>query len=168
MASCGAAEIAGVLAVPLGTVRSRLAEARRRLSERLLGGSREADPDERSRRERWNRFYVDAFARLYDGRRDEFLSHYAPGMEVVAGRKRFPGRGKLEFEIDGDLRTGTLTEPVEVFSSGNLSVLDCRITNPPEDPTRCPTAMALVISRRGDLCHRVYLYPGERVQLPAG
>jgi len=161
-------QIAETLDIPVGTVRSRLAEARRQLSESLLSGSREADAEERRTRERWNRFYGDAFSRLYDGRRDEFLSHFRRDMEVIAGRKRFPGRGKLEVEIDGDLDTGTLTEPVRVFSSGNLSVLDCKITNPPKDPTRCPEAMAIVVCRKGDLSHRVYLYPGERLPLPAG
>jgi RNA polymerase sigma-70 factor (ECF subfamily) len=130
-------QIAELLAVPVGTVRSRLAEGRRLLAESLEGGSREADPEERRNRDHWNLFYRDAFSRLYDGRRDEFLAHYRGVQEIVAGRKRFPGHGKLEFEIDGDLETGTLTEPVELFTSGNLTVMDCKITNPPDDPTRC-------------------------------
>ena len=161
-------QIAEILAIPIGTVRSRLADGRRRLSERLLAGAREGDPHERRNRETWNRFYKDAFSRVYDGRRDEFISHYRKDMDVFAGRKHFPGRAKLEVEIDGDLESGTLTEPVQVYTSGNLSVLDCRITNPPENPTRCPQAMALVISRQGEFATKAYLYPGERLKQPTG
>lgn len=161
-------QIAEFLGIPVGTVRSRLADARRRLSERLLESPQSADPAERQDREEWNQFYVDAFSRLYDGRRDEFVSHFRSDMDVVVGGKRFPGRGKLEFEVDGDLRTGTLTEPVRIHSSGNLSVLDCAITNPPEDPTRCPEAMAIVVCRQGPRSNRVYLYPGERLPRSTG
>jgi RNA polymerase sigma-70 factor (ECF subfamily) len=156
-------QISDLLAIPVGTVRSRLAEARRQLSEDLLQGARVGDPEECRNRDRWNDYYTDSFARLYDGRRDEFLSHYRTDMEVIAGRKRFPGRGKLEYEVDGDLETGTLTEPVRVFTSGSLSVLDCKVTNPPENPTRCPVAMALVICRQGEFATRAYLYPGSRL-----
>jgi RNA polymerase sigma-70 factor (ECF subfamily) len=160
-------EIAETLAVPLGTVRSRLSEARRKLSEELLGSSRSVDEEERRRRETWNRYYVDAFARVYDGRRDDFISHYCPDVEVIAGKEVFRGRAKVEQEVDGDLETGTLSEPVRVLTSGNLTVIDCKITNPPDDPARCPQGMALVVCRQGDRSHRVYLYPGQRVPLPA-
>ena len=154
--------ISEILAVPVGTVRSRLSDARKRLSEGLLNGTREADPDERENRERWNQFYVGAFERLYEGRRDEFLSHYRPDMEVVSGRKRFLGRGKLEAEVDGDLDTVTLMDPVRVYTSGDLSVLDFQVLNPPENPTRCPEQMAIVVCRTGALSHRIYLHPGAR------
>lgn len=159
-------EIAETLALPIGTVRSRLSEARRRLADDLLGLSRSCDEEERRRRDTWNRYYFSAFARLYDGRRDEFIDHYHPDMEVVAGRKRFRGRAKIEAEVDGDLQTGTLTEPVRILTSGNLSVIDCRITNPPDQPARCPVGMALVVCREGDRSRRAYLYPGQRIPLP--
>jgi RNA polymerase sigma-70 factor (ECF subfamily) len=155
-------QISQLLAIPVGTVRSRLSDARKRLSDALLGGSREADPDERVHRERWNDYYVHAFERLYEGRRDEFLSHYRPDMEVVAGRKRFLGRGKLETEVDGDLDTVTLMDPVRVYSSGDVSVLDFEVVNPPENPTRCPEQMAIVVCRTEGLSHRIYMYPGAR------
>ncbi len=156
-------EISEILAIPVGTVRSRLADARRRLSEQLIGAAREADPGERSAREHWDQFYVDAFARLYDGRRDEFLAHYRRDMVVVAGRKRFLGRAKLEVEVDGDLDSVTLMNPVRVFSSGDLSVLDFKVINPPENPTRCPQEMAIVVCRREGLSHLLYMYPGARL-----
>jgi RNA polymerase sigma-70 factor (ECF subfamily) len=159
-------EIAETLALPVGTVRSRLSEARRRLADDLLGLSRSCDEEERRRRDDWNRYYFGAFARLYDGRRDDFIDHYRPDMEVIAGRTRFRGRGKIEEEVDGDLQTGTLTEPIRILTSGNLSVIDCRITNPPDQPARCPVGMSIVLSRRGDRSHRAYLYPGQRVPLP--
>lgn len=161
-------DIAECLAIPVGTVRSRLADARRRLSERLLGSPQVEDPGDRRVREEWREFYVDAFARLYDGRRDEFLGHFRTDLDVYAGGKRFPGRSKLEYEVDGDLRTGTLMDPVQVHTSGNLSVLDFKITNPPDDPTRCPEEMAIVLCRRGTQVDRIYLYPGERRSRPTG
>lgn len=155
-------QISELLAIPVGTVRSRLSDARKRLSESLLGSARDADPKEVRNREHWNQFYVQAFSRLYDGRRDEFISHYRPDMVVVAGRKRFLGRAKLEAEVDGDLETVTLMNPVRVFSSGDLTVLDFKVINPPEDPTRCPEEMAIVVCRTGGLSHLLYMYPGSR------
>jgi RNA polymerase sigma-70 factor (ECF subfamily) len=156
-------QISELLAIPVGTVRSRLAEGRRLLAESLLQDSRQPDPDERSHRERWNGFYTDMFARLNDGHREQFLDHFRPDMEVVSGRKRFPGRDKLELEVDGDLESGTMTEVVRAFTSGSVSVMDCKVLNPPDDPARCPVAMAFIVCRTGDRSHRIYMQPGPRI-----
>lgn len=159
-------EISEELAIPVGTVRSRLAEARRRLTEELTALSPGPDVDERRTRESWNRFYVGAFEKVNQGRRDVFVDHLLPDMVVISGRKLFRGRGKLELEIDGDIATGTLSHPMRVFSSGNVTVVDCKVTNPPNDPARCPVGFALVVVRQGDRGQKAYLYPGQRVPLP--
>jgi RNA polymerase sigma-70 factor (ECF subfamily) len=159
-------EISDELAIPVGTVRSRLAEARRKLSDELTSLSHEPDADERRSREAWNRFYADALDKVNRGVRDDFINHCRADMKVVAGRQVFHGRSKIELEIDGDIETGTLTHPVRIHSSGNITVIDTKVTNPPTMPTRCPVGFTLVIYRSGDRTHRAHLYPGRRVPLP--
>jgi RNA polymerase sigma factor (sigma-70 family) len=160
-------EISQELGVPLGTVRSRLAEARRRMADDLLSLSPGPDPDERRSRETWNRYYVDAFEDVNRGFRDDFLAHFRDDVELIFGRKRFRGRSKLELEIDGDIETGTRSHAIRVCTSGNVTVVDCKVVNPPDNPARCPVGMSLVVCRQGDRSHRAYLYPGRRVPLPA-
>jgi RNA polymerase sigma-70 factor (ECF subfamily) len=159
-------EISEELAIPVGTVRSRLSEARRKLADELTSLSQEPDDEERRSREAWNRFYVRCFEQVNHGVRDDFIDHYLPNMVVIAGRKTFRGRSKLEIEIDGDIETGTLSQPVRICSSGNVTVIDTKVTNPTNQPNRCPNGFALVVCRRGDRSHRAYLYPGKRPPLP--
>lgn len=161
-------EIADELAIPVGTVRSRLAEARKKLTADLESLSHGSDPDERRSREAWNRFYADALDRVNRGHRDAFIDHCRVDMKVFAGRQCFRGRKKIEAEIDGDIATGTLSHPMRIYTSGNLTIIDSKITNPPDQPARCPVGFSLVIYRTGDLSHRAHMYPGQRVPLPDG
>lgn len=164
---CSYEEISGELAIPIGTVRSRLAEARRQLLENLTSLSREPDPEERRGREAWNRFYADGFEQIKRGYRDDFVNHYLPDMVMTYDRKVFRGRAKLELEIDGDIETGTVSDPVRICSSGNVTVIDAKVTNPVDNPARCPVGFSIVVCRRGDRSHRAYFYAGQRVPLPA-
>lgn len=159
-------EISAELAIPVGTVRSRLAEARRKLSDDLTSLSQQPDYDERRSRQAWNRFYADALAKVNRGVRDDLINHCLENMQVIAGGQVFRSRLKMELEIDGDIETGTLTHPVRIHSSGNISVIDTRVTNPPDQPARCPVGFTVVIYRTGDRSHRAYMYPGKRVPLP--
>lgn len=159
-------DISQELGVPVGTVRSRLAEARRRMADDLTSRSPGPDAAERRAREAWNRYYVDAFESVNRGFREGFLSHFRPDVELNFGRKRFRGRSRLELEVDGDIESGTLSHPVRVCSSGNVTVVDCKVVNPPDQPNRCPVGWSLVICRQGDLSHRAYLHPGQRAPLP--
>lgn len=159
-------EISDELAIPVGTVRSRLAEARRKLAEDLVSLSQQPDDGERRSRMAWNRFYRDALEKINQGCRDDFIRHCRVDMHVIAGRQLFRGRTKIEDEIDGDIETGTLSHPVRIHTSGNVSIIDCKVTNPPDQPDRCPVGFALVVCRQGDLTHRAYMYPGQRIPLP--
>jgi len=159
-------EISEELAIPVGTVRSRLAEARRRLAEDLLSLSKEPEPEEQRSRSAWNRFYRDAMTMANEGRREEFIEHFRTDMTFISGRKVFRGRAKLELEVDGDIESGTLSHPMRILSSGNITVIDCKVTNPPQNPSRCPAGYALVVCRSADRSHRAYLYPGQRAPLP--
>lgn len=160
-------EISDELGIPVGTVRSRLSEARRKLVDELSTLSQEPDDAERRARAGWNRYYAAAFEQVNAGRRDDFLSHYLPDMTVVSGRKLFRGRAKLELEVDGDIETGTRNYPIRICSSGNVTVIDSKVVNPPDNPRRCPVGFAFVVCRQGDRSHRAYLYPGQREPLPA-
>ena len=159
-------EISQELAVPIGTVRSRLAEARRRMAEELIALSPGPDDEERRSRDLWNRYYADALEEMNRGYPGNFLAHFRPDIELVFGSKRFRGRSKLELEIEGDLQTGTLSHAVRVCTSGNVTVVDCKVVNPPNDPARCPVAMSFVTCRKNDISHRAFFHLGKRVPLP--
>jgi RNA polymerase sigma-70 factor (ECF subfamily) len=160
-------EISGELAIPVGTVRSRLSEARRQLMDTLTSLSQEPDYEERRSRESWNRYYVDSFEQIKRGRPEGFVGHFLPDMVMTYDRKVFRGRAKMELEIDGDIETGTVSDPVRLSTSGNVTVIDAKVTNPPDNPARCPVGFSIVVFRRGDRSPRANFYAGRRVPLPA-
>ncbi|HXG60152.1 MAG TPA: RNA polymerase sigma factor [Planctomycetota bacterium] len=155
-------EIARILGVPVGTVRSRLAEVRRRLSEALASeaaarhGAGDRDAEARARHD------GELLARLHFGARDAFLRRFSSDLELRLEGRWYRGRERLELEVDGDLRAGTKYFPVRALGSGPVSVLEFRIENPPDNPFRCPPAGSLVYIHRGQAVARAFVYMAAR------
>jgi RNA polymerase sigma factor (sigma-70 family) len=160
-------EVSSILGVPVGTVRSRLSDAKIRLSEILLSsaGSRD-DAQERLQSER-QAFYEDAFRALYLGQRDRFLSHYADDLHLLwSTGTQSHGREHFDVEMDTDLRTGVRVQPKRIMASGDITVVEGAIANPPETPFLCPPGCVLVMKEGVRQVQRLHIHLAERLPLP--
>ncbi len=155
-------DIGAILGIPVGTVRSRLAEARSRLGGLLLETLGAEDGEARALAERRRRFYVEAFRDLYRGGRDAFLSCFTDDLLLLADGTRLRGRRHLEGEVDGDLAAGVLFRPERVLASGELTVVEGAWENPPEDPRHCPPAASMVFFGGEDRVHRLHIHSSPR------
>ncbi len=160
-------EISSILSVPVGTVRSRLFDAKVRLSEILLSsaGGRD-DAHERLQAERRD-FYEDSFRTLYRGLRDKFLSHYADDLHLLwsTGTQSY-GRAHWDVSMDDDLRTGVRIQPKRILASGDITVVEGVLANPPETPYLCPPGCVLVMKEGTSQVQRLHIHLAKRPPLP--
>ncbi|MEH6718644.1 MAG: sigma-70 family RNA polymerase sigma factor [Aurantimonas endophytica] len=157
-------DLAAILAVPIGTVRSRLSQSKRKLAEMLLDTAGLCDPDARSQSREHQQFYAEAFRGLLrPAERDHYLSHFAEDILLFrGGGTPVVGRSFIAQEVDEDTDAGILLEPQRVLSAGNVSVVEGRFVNPPEDPFHCPPGVAFVIFRREDKATRMHIHLSPR------
>jgi RNA polymerase sigma factor (sigma-70 family) len=161
-------EVSSILGVPVGTVRSRLFDAKIRLSEILLSSIGGRDDAHESLQSERRAFYEDAFRSLYRGRRDKFLSHYADDLHLLwSTGTQSRGRAYFDVEMDTDLRTGVRIQPKRIMASGNITVVEGAIANPPETPHLCPPGCVLVMKEGAKQVERLHIHLAKRPPLPA-
>ncbi len=162
-------EVASILGVPVGTVRSRLFDAKIRLSDLLLSSAAGRDDAHEKLQAERKAFYEDAFHSLYRGHRDKFLSHYADDLHLLwSTGTQSHGREHFDVEMDTDLRTGVRIRPKSVMASGNVTVVEGVVVNPPEKPNLCPPGCVLVMKEGRRQVERLHIHLAGRPPPPAG
>jgi RNA polymerase sigma factor (sigma-70 family) len=142
-------DIARILCVPVGTVRSRLHQAKLKLVDEW---QRHVDSGTSffEQSEEWNHFYLTAFSAMHhhDNYKNRFVHHLQKDMQVVlAGGKQDNGRRLFEKMVMEDRSVGSWLAPVNVVSCGNISVVEARHFNSAEHPHHCPLRSVLVLYR---------------------
>jgi RNA polymerase sigma-70 factor (ECF subfamily) len=161
-------EIAKILGIPVGTVRSRLSQVKLKLSDALLKTAGLDLGNERVRQESQARSIQESWEKLYQqGERETFLADYSRNLVMhYSDGETLCGITHLEKEINGDLETGTRVIVQRVLSCRTVSILEGQILNPPENPFRCPPGMTLVFHHNGRRIERVRLYFAPRPPKP--
>ena len=117
-------EIATILGIPIGTVRSRLAESRAKLASIL---TQQSPPKKNNKAKEMEDFYQFHFSDLYNSAviRNAFLDHFDKHVfiSLTSGATKI-GAEYMKSEIEFDLKHGARSTLAEVNSSGNVSVLE--------------------------------------------
>ena len=156
-------EIAQVLRIPVGTVRSRLAAAR----EKLLSFRNAPDTSDHALKEaqEWSNYYYNAWHHLYDDRqaRKQFIDHFHASLNIryTSGRSG-KGRAILEGLINDDLNYGSTFKAEEIASSGNITLIEGININQPEYIDRCPPSSIFVLFREGDKIETFHIFDSCR------
>jgi len=161
-------EIAGVLGIPVGTVRSRLSQARTALKLALtaaatrVGGELLSELEARAThmRERFDAFYLEGDRGLW--------ALYVDDLDLrFSGAAPRRGRVHLESEFLDDVHHGVRLEVGELVYGPSVSVLDATLHNPVHDPYRCPPNGTMLSLHSGGRISRVHIYMAPRTFDPA-
>lgn len=144
--------IASVLGVPVGTIRSRLSEARRILSRSLIDLANAAHTEHRAVVETRTELFHSIYAEYNRGARcTVFRSALTADAELrQAGTAVERGRDCIGDWLEGDLDIGMQVELSDVIAGAGITVVEGSFRNPPEHPEHCPRATTHVYLHDGD------------------
>ncbi len=163
-------EIAAILGVPVGTVRSRLSQVKIKLADALLETAGLAHDEARRLTESRTRYLGAAAEEINSGQGYELLLNAysdAPTC-VLSGGRTLHGRRAVIESLEGDLEAGIKMHPTNVLASKDITVFEAVFENPRDDPFRCPPATTQVHFQRDGLTHRVHLHFAPRSRKEGG
>ena len=157
-------QIAALCEVPIGTVRSRLSQARRKLAEALLATA-DAPYDDAAALTEAQRIQGEEVLR--SARRGTFAEALAelwsPTVELTwpSGR-RTQGFDYLVGAMERDLSDGVRQTLVNVVASREVVIWESDLVSPPEDPFHCPPSVVWVQLLEAGRVQRVRFFHPRR------
>lgn len=153
-------EMAGLCGVPVGTVRSRLHQARSRLGTMLLEAVDEAHPDARMFVNRRQREVMELFAAAEQGDFGRATASTWSSELTMVGPDGAPSRGRdaIVKIMEADLAAGVRQRPLQVTASHRFTIIEAALLSPPWDPTHCPPGVVWLLTMNGEQVARLRLF----------
>ena len=140
--------IAQVCGVPVGTVRSRLSQARAKLAGALEATAAGVHSEARLRTAA---SWEEARGTLSAAEAGDFgkvlKEDWSPEVALMSGAAWRGDAALLERAMDGDLTAGVRQRPVNVAAGRSLTVWEMDIVNPADNPGHCPPSVAWIMTR---------------------
>jgi RNA polymerase sigma factor (sigma-70 family) len=159
-------QIAAITGVPIGTVRSRLSDGKKKLSK-LWHQSNDIGSSVFETDQYWNVFYQEVCPGAYSHSNllSDFYSHLALDMKLIfTSGKSAIGRSIFKQGIDDDMEHGSRIKSVDsCCTSGNLTVLKVSFLNSSEFPQHCPQNSYLTFLRKDNQLAEMRLYHSQRI-----
>lgn len=150
-------QIAQILDIPVGTVRSRLAESRAKLSQLFA----KCNYEKSAKANEMECFYQYHMENIYDDNRVRncFLNHFDKQVSFsVTSGKVIKGPGYMHALVEFDMSNGVRTILTEVNSSGNVSILELASINPAHKPDICPLTGTFIAVHPKSKAEKVFLH----------
>lgn len=157
-------EIAAILGVPVGTVRSRLSRAKTKLADALLETTGLEHDEARLLREYQARYWTAALDEMNRGEGYEMFADPFSDDPVWAYTDGTVGRGRafLAAFLEDDVETGVKLHLTNVLVSKDTLIIENDFENPHDDPFHCPPATSMVFFYRDGRIHRARQYYAPR------
>lgn len=156
-------DIAEACGVPVGTVRSRLSEARRRLARGLQDSAEasHAGPAVAERRHQEAEAMIGSFD--HGGFAPVMADLWLPTIEIRwASGRRTTGFDYPRRSIDRDLSDGVRFQLTNVTGGRDAAIWETALINPPDDPDHCPPAAIWVQQLRHGRVERLRIMHARR------
>jgi RNA polymerase sigma factor (sigma-70 family) len=159
-------QIAAITGVPVGTVRSRLSDGKKKLSK-LWNHSNDIGSSAFEMDKYWNAFYQEVCPGAYNHRNllSDLYSHVAYDMKLVFTSGNIAvGRSVFQQGIQDDMEHGSRIVSVDnCCTSGDLTVLKVSFLNSKEFPQHCPQNSYLTFLRKDNELAEMKLYHSQRL-----
>jgi hypothetical protein len=157
------AAIADICDVPIGTVRSRLNAARRRLADELLATAAAAHT-ERDTLRGWS-LAAGAAMLAFQRSGDPALLESVFASDVcfrMADRVERRGRDNLAAGLAHDFDDGVTARPLRVIPGENVAIAELLLESPPEQPLHCPPVVTQIHFHDAGRTHRLVSHYAAR------
>jgi len=156
--------IAQALGVPVGTVRSRLSNARRNLAAQLDDLASSASPDHGVLQRDRTALFAGITEQYNNGAELALLkTALLPDARLTAAGTPdvILGRDTIVRDISQDIAAGVRLRPLNVIAGDNLTIVEGAFTNPADDPDHCPPLTTQVFAHSGAKIAALHLHYGR-------
>lgn len=153
--------LAAVLGVPVGTVRSRLHEARRQLGRALQAEADRAHDDHRRVVAARQGFFAEVFAEYNAGLGVTTLAEaLLPDAELrsVSDPHVYRGAREIAHGFQGDIDAGVRFRILDVVAGSDVTVVEGGFENPSDAPDHCPPVTTQLYLHEGDAIRTMRLH----------
>lgn len=152
-------QIAAVYGVPVGTVRSRLSEAKAKLAEAMAATADSAHDDAVALARASAVEAAETLAAAEQGRFEQFTAErWTPDVAYYSGRRQVGGRDFLVRGMACDLEAGVRQRFVSAVTSRDTTIWEMDLVNPSDEPDHCPPAVAWLMTMKDGRVHRLRLF----------
>jgi len=154
------AAMAAALGVPVGTVRSRLHEARTMLAARLRELELCSAVDHLRAEQERTRLFTAIMAEYNAGTDLQLLAGALAAdarLTAISEGEPLVGREAITQGLAADIAAGVRLRLLRVVAGAGLTVVEAAFVNPPDAPEHCPPFTTQVFRQRGEVITSVHL-----------